>query len=745
MSLKERTINVDIMTKEYTKLKYKQGESGQNINIKLFKNGKQLDLIGLTVNAFFEKTNGEILEKSATINDNVATITLSKQILNIAGKIKTELYITKGEELVISFTIIIDVEESINASSVVEEKEEWDSIKDLLIKSNNLAMIDDNNVSNKTTSSSYRINSQLEDIKNDFNSQIKEKANNIDLAVERARIDSFTKLAEGSTTGDAELIDARIGEDGVTYSNLGTGIRTQFKTLYNHLENAEIIKEITINNLQNVGYINTNGKPDDSITTWRYSDYIPCDGFKKINVKKANVVNSGSVLTLYNEEYSAVYISPTYSNFEEFIIDIPEYAKYVRFCNHYNTEFSAIMVGISNNHIIKEVDELHNIINYKEELEKYTPKVIEKINLFNKETVTSGHYVEASSGNIIANNSFWLSDYIPVKPNTTYTIRYINQIREYKTKDDIGYKGVGGYSDTTTAESSTFTTGSETKYVRFCGSNNQLNSAQLEEGDSFTKYYSFKENLNINVNDIQFKKQNNLLNLLNYSENPIKIILGGDSITHGVGGTGFAQDGEKIIGEYRRNTNGYCWAKLFKEYIENNYNATVTNNAIIGTASTFWKNNISTLVPADSDVLLLTIGTNDRHIKKANPLTRVELLNRLYNNLHSIAAYCESNNIQLILASPIPATAENEALDDGVDKRILHSFELSNVIERVATECDCKFINLYNAVYYYYYYKDLNFEEYLPDGLHPGDSMYKVMFYEYLRLLGLTPHYRPVD
>ena len=169
VSLKERTINVDIMTKEYTKLKYKQGESGQNINIKLFKNGKQLDLIGLTVNAFFEKTNGEILEKSATINDNVATITLSKQILNIAGKIKTELYITKGEELVISFTIIIDVEESINASSAVEEKEEWDSIKDLLIKSNNLAMIDDNNVSIKTTSSSYKINSQLEDIKEDLN------------------------------------------------------------------------------------------------------------------------------------------------------------------------------------------------------------------------------------------------------------------------------------------------------------------------------------------------------------------------------------------------------------------------------------------------------------------------------------------------------------------------------------------------------------------------------------------------
>lgn len=278
MSLKERTINVDIMTKEYTKLKYKQGESGQNINIKLFKNGKQLDLIGLTVNAFFEKTNGEILEKSATINDNVATITLSKQILNIAGKIKTELYITKGEELVISFTIIIDVEESINASSVVEEKEEWDSIKDLLIKSNNLAMIDDNNVSNKTTSSSYKINSQLEDIKNDFNSQIKEKVNQVDLEVQKSRIDNLTTLAQGSTTGDAELIDGRVGANSFVYNNIGSAIRTQFEFANEKIsENTDLLLKYDsiLKSLENNNELTVSSRKIDNllnIKSYKYSD-----------------------------------------------------------------------------------------------------------------------------------------------------------------------------------------------------------------------------------------------------------------------------------------------------------------------------------------------------------------------------------------------------------------------------------------------------------------------------------------
>lgn len=71
---------------------------------------------------------------------------------------------------------------------------------------------------------------------NDLNSQIKEKASQTDLEVERARIDNFTKLTEGSTTGDAELIDARIGVDGVTYDNLGSAIRTQIQNLEEDVE-----------------------------------------------------------------------------------------------------------------------------------------------------------------------------------------------------------------------------------------------------------------------------------------------------------------------------------------------------------------------------------------------------------------------------------------------------------------------------------------------------------------------------
>ena len=46
-----------------------------------------------------------------------------------------------------------------------------------------------------------------------------------------SRMDSFTHLTDGSTTGDAELIDARIGWKGRTYSSAGNAIRGQVTDL----------------------------------------------------------------------------------------------------------------------------------------------------------------------------------------------------------------------------------------------------------------------------------------------------------------------------------------------------------------------------------------------------------------------------------------------------------------------------------------------------------------------------------
>ena len=58
-----------------------------------------------------------------------------------------------------------------------------------------------------------------------------EKAEASDLNILTSRVDNLAHLEEGSTTGDAELIDARIGYNGRSYTSLGDGTRRQISGL----------------------------------------------------------------------------------------------------------------------------------------------------------------------------------------------------------------------------------------------------------------------------------------------------------------------------------------------------------------------------------------------------------------------------------------------------------------------------------------------------------------------------------
>lgn len=100
---------------------------------------------------------------------------------------------------------------------------------------------------------------------NYFDEQLDTKANEFDLDVERKRIDSFTRLEEGSTTGDAELIDARIGANGITYDNLGSAIREQNKKLITVIDEIKSLKKIgknkfDVNEQKNGYYYNNKGE-----------------------------------------------------------------------------------------------------------------------------------------------------------------------------------------------------------------------------------------------------------------------------------------------------------------------------------------------------------------------------------------------------------------------------------------------------------------------------------------------------
>ena len=90
-------------------------------------------------------------------------------------------------------------------------------------------------------------------------SNIATNASNI--ATQTARIDQITNLPSGSTSGDAELIDIRVGADGITYTSAGSAVRA----------NDSKLKDVVDFSLFNV--IRKPSKINYQITAnaWRYS------------------------------------------------------------------------------------------------------------------------------------------------------------------------------------------------------------------------------------------------------------------------------------------------------------------------------------------------------------------------------------------------------------------------------------------------------------------------------------------
>ena len=92
-----------------------------------------------------------------------------------------------------------------------------------------------------------------------------------------------------------------------------------------------------------------------------------------------------------------------------------------------------------------------------------------------------------------------------------------------------------------------------------------------------------------------------------------KIKLLGDSITHGVGGSGREQNGPPIVESRRESPSGYCWANLFRDHMKERYGATVVNRGCTGVKVEFILSHFSALVEEDDDIVICTVGTNNRH------------------------------------------------------------------------------------------------------------------------------------
>lgn len=309
--MRNYNIESDLKQEQFQTLKLVQGDRGNKIKINVYEDGQPVSLTGCSVTAKYKRADGEIINDGVieNIHDNSFDAVMDSSITKVAGTLKMLFTIEKDAVKVSAFLLLADVREGIGESSSSGGSAGGGEVKvDLTdyykkIETYSRKEIDAQfkDIAKKTITTEER--AKLNSLENYDDTSVKN-----DIQTQKSRIDTFTTLQEGSTTGDAELIDARVGANGVAYNNVGNAIRTQIKWITSDIDKIKELKLVGKNKFdktqQKDGYYYTSKGVLKELEGWAISD--------KIEANKGDIL----YLEVFNN-MSAVHISEwdKYDNF----------------------------------------------------------------------------------------------------------------------------------------------------------------------------------------------------------------------------------------------------------------------------------------------------------------------------------------------------------------------------------------------------------------------------------------------
>ncbi len=227
-----------------------------------------------------------------------------------------------------------------------------------------------------------------------------------DLKVQKARMDTFTALPNGSTSGDAELADIRVAADGTNYGTAGEAVRNQILVLSNNIEmeidnlytgRSEITPELvdgyvkctdgTVSNVNIDGY-------------YKRTDYIPVPRYCEQIEHGFSISYDGNDGVAFFDS-TKKFISGSRS--EKIIEEIPNGTKYVMFTS-YDSTFShdrKVVVFITNTpNLVKcDIDKLVTFGDSHVARGSWQDRVIEHFNITEHLNMGVGSSTVASNPN----------------------------------------------------------------------------------------------------------------------------------------------------------------------------------------------------------------------------------------------------------------------------------------------------------------------------------------------------------
>jgi hypothetical protein len=577
-----------------------------------------------------------------------------------------------------------------------------------------------------------------------FDAILKREITSMDSAIDilKARMDTFSSLPDGSTTGDAELADIKVGYNGKIYNSAGSAVREQFASIIdeNHSLYANTDNLVNRHTLS-IGYLkDTDGTliVDDAYfkkyTTTDYISVIPGETYD-ILVPQGDAYNRIVFFTDPNTVHSHIDFGDSLT---ERNIVIPDEVTYIRI-SYLNTSpiqpahVSVVHSGGNTMDLMRGIID-YDFVDHKvrvNESNQFRPEVICGLknlssNLFNKYDVVDNKFLKTDlkwlDTDVFA--TFFTSGYITVEPGETYTISPVWSAMYF----DKYYRLVG-YSEEVNHVALTIVVPENAVYVRIKALMSNKDKVMMNKGETLLPYKEFKATYGF-LPDFQIKRLYTLREAMCKwsSGEPFDIGFLGDSTTDGMGTTsgGGHQSADTNAGGWGRanyvNVHAYPYKleKLIHNAIGNNV-ARICNIGYSGTK-------FDSLIPYYDDIfghaysgvkmVGIAMGINDRLVSD-----RSKYYKNFREDLIYTVEYLCSKGIQPFMVTT-QATLESHCEDEFDDTvHPLRDAESINTIangikKEVADEYNLEIIDLNSYDEFVINYSQIPVSDICTDKLH---------------------------
>ena len=228
--------------------------------------------------------DNQVIEEILPTNDNGFYI--PGKPLSHNGPIELAVHLINGNVELVTNELSFIVNNAPNGTTQVDPSEfTWQQLVDQYVN----AKLD-----------TFADKADMNEFKGDVNANLTNQ--NSKITTLESRMDTFTSLKEGSTTGDAELTDVRVGADGTKYTSAGKAVREQVSKLKEDL----IKHDIPIGDLKTGYFINKLTGNESESSSYKCTDFINVSAYTKLELQSI-MGDDNSSISFYDE--NKLYIS----------------------------------------------------------------------------------------------------------------------------------------------------------------------------------------------------------------------------------------------------------------------------------------------------------------------------------------------------------------------------------------------------------------------------------------------------